>query len=44
MNVLIVEDETTAYENMVELLARIDSDIHVMGNTESIRHKVVGRA
>ena len=40
MNVLIVEDETTAYENMVELLARIDSDIHVMGNTESIRQTI----
>ena len=28
MNVLIVEDETTAYENMVDLLAQVDPNIH----------------
>lgn len=40
MNVLIVEDETTAYENMVDLLANIDPNIHVVGNTESIRQTI----
>ena len=27
MNVLIVEDETTAYENMVDLLALVDPNM-----------------
>lgn len=40
MNVLIVEDETTAYENMVDLLAQVDPNIHVAGNTESIRQTI----
>ena len=40
MNVLIVEDETTAYENMVDLLALVDPNIHVVGNTESIRQTI----
>jgi DNA-binding LytR/AlgR family response regulator len=40
MNVLIVEDETTAYENMVDLLAQVDPNIHVVGNTESIRQTI----
>lgn len=40
MKVLIVEDETTAYENMVDLLARVDPNIHVVGNTESIRQTI----
>lgn len=37
---MIVEDETTAYENMVDLLARVDPNIHVVGNTESIRQTI----
>lgn len=40
MRILIVEDETAAYENLVDILARIDSDIEISGNTESIRQTV----
>ena len=40
MNVLIVEDETTAYENMVALLKHIDASIEIVGNTESIRQTI----
>ena len=36
MRVLIVEDETVAYENLKEIIAEIDPSIEVMGNTESI--------
>jgi DNA-binding LytR/AlgR family response regulator len=36
MKVLIVEDETVAYDNLVDILAEIDASIEVMGNTESI--------
>lgn len=37
MKVLIVEDETVAYENLVAILSGIDASIEVTGNTESIR-------
>ena len=40
MRILIVEDETAAYENLVDILARIDPDIQIVGNTESIRQTV----
>ncbi len=40
MNVFNVEDQTTAYENMVDLLAQVDPNIHVVGNTESIRQTI----
>jgi len=36
MNVLIVEDETAAYENLVEILHEIDQAIQIVGNTESV--------
>ena len=36
MRILIVEDETAAYENLVEILAEIDPSIEIAGNTESI--------
>lgn len=36
MKVLIVEDETMAYENLVEILAEINPTIQVVGNTESV--------
>lgn len=36
MRVLIVEDETAAYENMVKALQAIDSTIEIAGNTESV--------
>lgn len=40
MKVLIVEDETAAYESLVEILKDIDSTIHILGNTESIRQTI----
>jgi DNA-binding LytR/AlgR family response regulator len=40
MKVLIVEDETAAYENLVSILAETDPGIEVLGNTESIRQTV----
>lgn len=36
MKILIVEDETAAYENLVEILNEIDPALTVVGNTESI--------
>ena len=36
MKVLIVEDETAAYENLVDILHEIDPTIQVVGNTESV--------
>lgn len=36
MRVLIVEDETAAYESLVEILREIDSNIEVLGNCESV--------
>jgi DNA-binding LytR/AlgR family response regulator len=35
-----VEDETVAYENLLSILAGIDSSIEVLGNTESISQTV----
>ena len=40
MKVLIVEDETAAYESLVEILKDIDSDIQVLANTESVGQTV----
>lgn len=40
MKVLIVEDETAAYESLVEILKEIDPAIEVMGNTESVGQTV----
>ena len=40
MKVLIVEDETAAYENLVDILAEIDPGIEIIGNTESINQTV----
>ncbi|MDR2811302.1 MAG: LytTR family DNA-binding domain-containing protein [Tannerellaceae bacterium] len=40
MKVLIVEDETVAYENLAAMLAEIDASVRVMGNTESISQTV----
>ena len=36
MKVLIIEDETIAYDNLCEILAQIDPSIEVVGNTESV--------
>ena len=40
MKVLIVEDETAAYENLVDILNEIDPAIEIVGNTESISQTV----
>ncbi|MDH6314070.1 two-component system response regulator LytT [Parabacteroides sp. PFB2-10] len=40
MKILIVEDETVAYENLINIIAEIDHNIEVVGNTESISQTV----
>lgn len=40
MKLLIVEDETAAYENLVDILSEIDPTIRVVGNTESIKQTI----
>ena len=40
MKILIVEDETVAYENLINILAEIDPFIEVIGNTESVNQTV----
>lgn len=40
MKILIVEDETAAYENLADMLTDIDPSIEVMGNTESVGQTV----
>ena len=40
MRVLIVEDETAAYENLVDMLSAIDPSITVVGNTEGVQQTV----
>ncbi|MDH5827542.1 LytR/AlgR family response regulator transcription factor [Sphingobacterium faecium] len=40
MQVLIVEDETAAYESLVEILKEIDPSIQVLGNTESVSQTI----
>ena len=40
MRILIVEDETAAYENLADMLVTIDPTIEIMGNTESVRQTV----
>ncbi|MGM5629931.1 LytTR family DNA-binding domain-containing protein [Apibacter raozihei] len=40
MKVLIVEDETAAFETLEAILKDIDSSIEVMGNTESVSQTV----
>jgi len=40
MKVLIVEDETVAYENLVEIIHGIDPSIQILGNTESINQTI----
>src|SRR5690554_294098 len=40
MNVLIVEDETAAYESLVLILKEIDPNIMVLGNTESVSQTI----
>lgn len=40
MKILIVEDETAAYENLVDILKEIDPSIEIVGNAESVRQTV----
>lgn len=40
MRVLIVEDETAAYENLTGILNEIDPEIEIAGNTESITQTI----
>ncbi|MDR0698355.1 MAG: LytTR family DNA-binding domain-containing protein [Tannerella sp.] len=40
MRVLIVEDETVAYENLVDIIAEINPSIEIVGNTESISQTI----
>jgi len=40
MKILIVEDETAAYDNLVDILKEIDPDLEVAGNTESISQTI----
>lgn len=40
MKILIVEDETAAYESLVEILKEIDPTITVIGNTESVSQTI----
>lgn len=40
MQVLIVEDETAAYESLIEILKEIDPTIQVLGNTESVSQTI----
>jgi two-component system, LytTR family, response regulator LytT len=40
MRILIVEDETAAYENLRAILFEIDPELQIAGNTESIRQTI----
>ena len=40
MRILIVEDETAAYENLLEILKEIEPETEIAGYTESISQTV----
>lgn len=40
MRVLIVEDETAAYENLVDILKEVSYNIEISGNTESVTQTI----
>lgn len=40
MKILIVEDETAAYENLVDILAEIDPGIQIAGYAEGVRQTI----
>jgi two-component system response regulator LytT len=40
MRILIVEDETAAYDNLVDILAKTDPAIQIVGYTESVKQTV----
>jgi DNA-binding LytR/AlgR family response regulator len=41
MRILIVEDETAAYENLVDILKEVDPSIEIAGCTESVRQTIL---
>lgn len=41
MRILIVEDETAAYENLVDIISEIDPGIRIAGSTESVKQTVI---
>jgi DNA-binding LytR/AlgR family response regulator len=41
MKILIVEDETAAYDNLLAILSEIDPSIEIAGNTESVRQTIL---
>jgi two-component system, LytTR family, response regulator LytT len=40
MRILIVEDETAAFENLKDILSEIDPEVQIAGNTESVRQTI----
>ena len=40
MRVLIVEDETSSYKNLLSILKEVEPEIEVAGNTESVAETV----
>jgi two-component system, LytTR family, response regulator LytT len=40
MRILIVEDETAAYENLVDIISEIDPSVQIAGNTESVTQTI----
>ena len=40
MKVLIVEDETTAFDYLVDIINKVDSNIEIAGNTDSISQTI----
>lgn len=40
MRILIVEDETAAYENLVDIISEVDPLIEIAGYTESVRQTI----
>ena len=42
MRILIVEDETAAYENLADMLVTIDPTLEIMGNTGVSSKRYVG--
>lgn len=42
MKILIVEDETAAYENLADMILSLDSSIEIMGNTGVSGKRFVG--
>jgi len=40
MRVLIVEDETTAFEYLANIINKVDSDIEIAGNTDSVSQTI----